>query len=372
MFAAIAALFPFLPLLLQSKGLNPSQVGFLLGSYDLISIIGLMIIGHIYDKYRSPRSTIIILGIIVIFVLFFLSRSQGFVSLIILALFLGFFVKSPTSLLDALYGQTIKNPSESYGKVRLSGSLGFFCTALLVMFTQWIKGSNPTSIFVGYSILMILAMVSSLFLPTKYLSTDKKVEGHTDFITSIKSFPAIFWVGLSIAFLSSLSMSGHYTFFSLLLKNKFHTENISGFWAIGPIFEIPLFFFSGFLFSKFKLRTLWITCLIAGIIRMQVYSLSENLLPLYLVQIVHSLSFGLNHLSMINLINRTTSSESRGLAMSLYTAIGMGLSMFTGGILGGIILQKGDFQLLFQIFSLFPLVAIVIAIFFLKEKKVTL
>jgi PPP family 3-phenylpropionic acid transporter len=104
---------------------------------------------------------------------------------------------------------------------------------------------------------------------------------------------------------------------------------------------------------------------------MQVYSLATSLLPLYLIQAVHSLSFGLNHLCMISLITTYTSSESRGLAVSIYTALGMGLSLFTGGILGGIILKYSGFPLLFQVFSFFPLIAMAVTIGFMKEKPST-
>ena len=368
-YAAIAALFPFFPLLLQNKGLNPSQVGFLMGSYDLFSIAGLMIIGHFYDKIRSPRNTIVAIGLVSISILFLLSNSSKFISLIILTLFLGFFIKSPTSLLDALYGQTMKNSQESYGKIRLSGSLGFLSTALLIHMTGWIQGSKPLSIFTGYAICLIIALLASIFLPSEFINSPQKQLRTKSLLTTIKSFPKIFWIGLTIAFLSSLSMSGHYTFFSLLLKNKFNMENVSGFWAIGPLFEIPLFYFSSVLIRKFKLRTLWTICLLAGTARMQVYSLSTSLLPLYLIQTVHSLSFALNHISMISLITKYTSTESRGFAMSLYMAIGMGLSMFVGGVLGGSILKISGFPLLFQVFSLFPLLAIGISFLFLKEEK---
>lgn len=368
-FAAIAALYPFFPLLLQAKGLSPSKVGFLMGSYDLFSIIGLMTIGHFYDRVNSPGTVLLTIGSICIVVLFFLSGSTSLIALILLTITMGFFVKSATSLIDARYGQTIKNPEKSYGKARLAGSIGFLLASLIIHFTHIVQGSRPRSVFFGYSIFLAAALIASLFLPTQFIEQKEKSSESRGFLKTIRTFPPIYWIGLSIAFLSSLSMSGHYTFFSLLLKNNFHTEDISGFWAIGPLFEIPLFFFSGFLFIKFKLRTLWLFSLIAGIIRMLVYSLAETVLPLYLVQVFHSLSFGLNHLCMINLITKHTSSESRGLAMSIYTAIGMGFSMFTGGIIGGLILQKGDFSLLFLIFSLFPLIAIIISFIFLKEDR---
>ena len=367
MYAAVAALFPFFPLVLQGKGFNPSQVGFLMGSYDLISIIGLMIIGHFYDKIRSPRSTIIIIGLISIFILYFLTSTSNTILLIALTMLLGFFVKSPSSLLDALYGLTMPDPQKTYGKIRVSGSLGFLLTALFIQFTFWIQGSRPQSVFTGYTLFLGITLVVTLFLPSQYVETDNIKTERIGFLASMRSFPKVFWFGLLIAFLSSLSLSGHYTFFSLLLRNKFSIENVSGFWAIGPIFEIPLFFFSSHLLNKYKLRTLWIVSLIAGIARMQVYSISTSLLPLYFIQIVHSLAFGLNHLCMISLITKKTSPQSRGFAMSIYMAIGMGLSMFTGGILGGIILHYSDFTLLFQIFSIFPLIAILLTMVYLKD-----
>jgi len=369
LFAAVAALFPYLPLILQSKGLNPSQVGFLMGSYDLFSIAGLMFIGFVYDRIRHPALAIRTVSLISIVLLFFLASVNESIPLIILTLLLGFFVKSPPSLIDALYGQTMSEEAGSYGKVRLGGSLGFFLMALLILLTQWIKGSEPFTIFIGFTFCTSISLLLIIFLPAGREENLREKRVKYGFAASIKTFPPIFWIGLSIAFLSSLSMAGHYTFFSLLLKNQFNIDNVSGFWAIGPILEIPLFYFSAHLLKKYKVRTLWIICLVAGTLRMQVYSLASTVLPLYLIQIVHSLSFGLNHLSMVNLINKKTDVDKRGLAMSIYMAVGMGLSMFTGGILGGIILRFEGFQQLFQLFSLFPLAAIVITLIFLKEES---
>ena len=43
--------------------------------------------------------------------------------------------------------------------------------------------------------------------------------------------------------------------------------------------------------------------------------------------------------------------------------------MFAGGVIGGWILHSGDFRQLYQIFSLFPLLGVFIALFFLKGHK---
>lgn len=368
LFATLAALLPFYPLLLQNKGFSPSTIGYIMGSYEMCSIAGLMILGHFFDRIQSPRRTITTIGLICITVLFLITRTTQPLLLILLTLVLGFCLKSPTSLMDALYGQTMKQPQESYGKVRLAGSLGFFIVAMTIHITGIVQGNRPRSVFLAYSLLLTVALIAMLKLPTAQLHK-KEEEEHLSFINSLRSFQPIFWVGLSIAFLNSLGMSGHYTFFSLMLKNKFHMPEVGGLWAIGPLFEIPLFFFSGYLLKKLSLKKLWMICLAAGIIRMQVYSLASSLMPLYLVQVLHSFSFALNHLCMITLITHTTSVSTRGLAMSLYTAIGMGLSLFTGGILGGFILKISDYHILYQMFSFFPFLGVCINLIFLKGYK---
>lgn len=370
-FAAVAALFPLYPLILQSKGFTPSQIGFIMGGYDLFSIFGLLILGYAYDRIGSPRATIIALLLVSVVLLFFMAREAAPVPLISLSLILGFFVKSPTSLIDAHYGQQMADLTDSYGKTRLGGSAGFMIMALLIQITGIVRGSAPITVFYGFAVPVLITALIILALPSgpagRRTGFKKQMKEKQGFSASIKSFPALFWIGLIIAFLNALALSGHYTFFSLLLKNKFGLEKVSGFWAIGPIFEIPLFLLSPILLKKMKLKHLWTFSMAAGFARMQVYSLSSSLLPLYLIQATHSLSFGINHLCMINLINRKTTPESRGLAMSIFTAIGMGLSLFTGGVIGGFILKSGDFPLLFQIFSLFPLMAIAVAFLFLKD-----
>lgn len=333
----------------------------------MFSIMGLMIIGHFYDSFRSPRRTIFIICLASISFLFLIAREQSIIMIIPLTLALGFVIKSPASLIDAHYGQNIPNAEKSYGKARLFGSLGFFVVALLIQLTGIVEGNNPISIFITFSLLLAVTMILVIFLPKAEQHKGEKKK--TSFLNRVKTFPLVFWAGLVIAFFNHLGMSGHYTFFSLLMSNKFNRPDVGGLWAIGPLFEMPLFFFSAYLLQKMGIKRLWIIGLAAGFIRMQVYSLSSTVLPLYFVQVSHSVSFGFNHLCMITLITRFVPSESRGLAMALFSAVSMGLSLFVGGFLGGWILQHSSYTLLFQILSAAPLLGIATAVIFLKEDK---
>lgn len=365
MFGAIAALYPFFPLILQSKGFEPSRIGFLLGSYEMFSIIGLMVIGHFYDSFRSPRRTIFTICLASIMILFLIAREENLLIIVPLTLAIGFVIKSPASLLDAHYGQNIPHAEESYGKVRLFGSLGFFTVAMTIQLTGIVEATRPLTVFRTFSLLLAISMGLLIFLPKAEQHKDIKIK--ESLTNKIKRFPLIFWAGLGIAFLNHLGMSGHYTFFSLLMSNKFGRTDVGGLWAIGPLFELPLFFFSALLLRKLGIKKLWIIGLTAGFLRMQIYSLSSTLLPLYLVQVSHSVSFGFNHLCMITLITRYVSSESRGLAMALFSAVCMGLSLFIGGFLGGWILLHSSYTILFQVLSIAPLLGIITAVSFLKE-----
>ncbi|MBN2657900.1 MAG: MFS transporter [Spirochaetales bacterium] len=369
-FGALAAVFPFYPLLLQHKGFNPSQIGFIMGAYDLISMSGLLILGYFYDRIAAPKRTIAAIILVSAVLLLSLTLTSFPPGVIALTVVLGFFIKSPSSLLDAHFGQALPDHNESYGRTRLGGSMGFMLMALLIQVSGAVSGSRPVSLFAGYGITMIFSLAVLFFLPgvKTHEGQESGREKKSGFLNSIKTFPRLYWTGLLIGFLNSLALSGHYTFFSLMLKNRFGMENVSGFWAIGPLFEIPMFFFSTILLKKMRLRTLWSLSMLAGTTRMLFYAYSTTLLPLYLIQISHSFSFGINHFCMINLINRKTPASGRGLAMSIFTAVGMGLSLFTGGIIGGTILEFGDFPLLFQVFSFFPLAAIAINFIFLPKE----
>jgi len=369
-YGALAAVIPFYPLLLQSKGFAPSQIGYIMGAYDLISISGLLVLGFFYDRIKAPKATIAAIILISATLIFSLTTTSSQGAVILLTMALGFFIKSPGSLVDAHFGQALPDQTDSYGKTRLGGSLGFMLMALLIQITGAISGSRPLTLFAGYGLSMTFTLISLVLLPKTETSTVKnpsKRAGKSNFLLSIRSFPPLYWIGLIVAFLNSMALAGHYTFFSLLLKNRFNLINISGFWAIGPLFEIPMFFFSALLLKKVKLRHLWSLSMLAGFTRMQFYAHSTSLIPLYVIQITHSLSFGVNHLCMITLINRKTPASERGLAMSIFGAAGLGLSLFTGGLLGGFILSFGDFPLLFQIFSFFPLAALAVNFLFLRN-----
>ncbi len=365
-FGALAALIPFFPLILQSKGLIPSRIGFLMGSYELFSIIGLMIIGHFYDRFRSPRRTIFTICLLAALALYMISSSASVFLLVPLTLALGFVVKSPSALLDAHYGQIVPDAEKSYGKIRLFGSLGYSATALGIQLTGAVDPSRPMSVFYIYLLMTVSILIILPLLPK---AEQHRAEHHgPSFLTGIKSFPPVYWVGLVIAFFNQLGMSGHYTFFSLLISNKFGRSDVGGLWAVGPVLELPLFFFSTWLLRKLGIRKIWILGLASGFIRMQVYSLAGSLLPLYLVQLLHSAAFGFNHLCIVTLVTRYVAPGNRGMAMSLYSALGLGLSLFVGGFLGGWVLEMTSYTVLFQILSIFPVLGILTAALFLKSE----
>ncbi len=370
LFAGIAALYPYIPLVLQGKGFSPSRVGFILGAYEVFSMSGLLVLGQLYDSFRSPKRTMIVLNLIALAFLYAVAATENVILLIPLTLALGFFVKSPTSLMDAHFGQTHPGRPELYGRTRLYGSLGFFLFAMLIQITGLVEGGKPMTVFLGYSIPLLITSGLIVLLPASPHNKEASVRPNS-FRTSIRQFPRIYWAGLVIVFLNYTGFSGHYTFFSLLLHNRFGMDNIGALWAIGPLFEIPLFFFSGFLLNKLGEKGLWMISLVSCTIRLLVYGMAESVLPLYIVQILHSPCFSFNHLAMVSLINHHTREENRGLAMSLNAAVGMGLSLFTGGILGGIILKYSGFTLLFRLFTLFPLTGMVLLLLMGKSEKQT-
>ncbi len=369
-FAANGILLPLIPLILKLKGMRPSGIGVLLGSYELCGILGLLVLGKMYDKIKKPKGTLIILFLLTIGSSIAVADISNPALLLPVVLVFGFFIKTPPSILDAHFGQSIPQAPQRYGRIRLFGSLGFFFTAMTVQFTNFSSNLKPLRAAAGFSIFLVLAISAIPFLPRQKENSGQELR-QGSFSSILKTLPGQYWFGLILVFMNSVALAGHYTFFSLMLHHRFPGTEIGMFWAIGPLFELPLFFFSRQCLQKLKVRGLWLAALSAGFIRMQVYALAEGLAILYLVQLLHSVTFGFNHLSLVTQVNQQSPRKHRGFAMALYMAIGTGLGLFTGGTLGGLILEQLGFTRLFQILSLFPLAGMGLTFFIKNTGSIT-
>jgi PPP family 3-phenylpropionic acid transporter len=84
-------------------------------------------------------------------------------------------------------------------------------------------------------------------------------------------------------------------------------------------------------------------------------------LPVVLAsQVFHALTFGCFHVASIEFIRRTVPVERRGMAMALYMSLALGVTSSLGSSLGGVIVERWGYRMLYGAYAVPPLVGVVI------------
>ncbi len=83
-------------------------------------------------------------------------------------------------------------------------------------------------------------------------------------------------------------------------------------------------------------------------------------------QLLHALSFGLLHITIIVLISSHIPEKSRALAMAVFGGISYGLAGFIGSNLSGIILEYRDFSVMYIFCAAVSLAAAFVILYFRK------
>lgn len=179
-FALLAMFIPFLPVYLGEQGLNPAQIGFIIGTGGFVTIIAQPLWGMISDKTRTIRKVLLILLLCSAVTGYFLFDSSSYVRLILFAMLLYFFLMPIDPLAESLNFRISEAAGISYGSIRTYGALGYGVMALLTGYVMSYFGSQGMALlFVAIS---LTSFVVSWFMP------DAPVTGKPVTLESLKHF----------------------------------------------------------------------------------------------------------------------------------------------------------------------------------------
>lgn len=179
-FALLAMFIPFLPVYLGEQGLNPAQIGFIIGTGGFVTIIAQPLWGMISDKTRTIRKVLLVLLLCSAVTGYFLFDSSSYVGLILFAMLLYFFLMPIDPLAESLNFRISEAAGISYGSIRTYGALGYGVMALLTGYVMSYFGSQGMALlFVAIS---LTSFVVSWFMP------DAPVTGKPVTLDSLKHF----------------------------------------------------------------------------------------------------------------------------------------------------------------------------------------
>ncbi len=325
-FAIVAIYVIFMPKVLHMVGYTPSEIGIIFAAGPLVRFgLPFLFLKGIKLDLTTFNSALVLL--LLAGVSFFLTL-ESFWPLLLSNVAMGIGMSLILPYVEVIALSLIGK--ESYGKVRLFGSIGFILVALvLVKFLD-----IPTT-----ALLFLLAVVIAtvLFgyiiahLDNKKVVAPESIEGKH--LNLFAHWPL--WLGLT---LMQVSFGPFYNFFTIYeTAHGISLEMTIYLWSFGVIAEIILFYFQGPLLKRNLLKLLEFSLLVTVIRWLLSYLFPENLTVLFFAQSLHAFSFALFHTAAISYLYELYA--ERKLAQQFFFGISYGLGGFIGAITAGYIYE---------------------------------
>ncbi len=325
-FAIVAIYVIFMPKVLDMVGYTPSEIGIIFAAGPLVRfVIPFLFLKGIKLDLSTFNSALVLL--LLAGASFFLTL-ESFWPLLFSNVAMGIGMSLILPYIEVMALSLIGK--ESYGKVRLFGSIGFILVALvLVRFLD-----VPTTALL-FLLAMILSTVLSGYiiahLDNKTVAQSQSIEGKH--LNLLSHWPL--WLGLT---LMQVSFGPFYNFFTIYeTAHGISLQTTIYLWSFGVVAEIILFYFQGPLLRRNLLKLLEFSLLMTVLRWLLVDLFPENLSVLYLSQSLHAFSFALFHTAAISYLYELYS--ERKLAQQFFFGISYGLGGFIGAISAGYIYE---------------------------------
>jgi PPP family 3-phenylpropionic acid transporter len=220
----------------------------------------------------------------------------------------------------------------SYGKVRLWGSLGFMGIAL------WL-GKILTVPYHALYYLCAMSFLTLIFgaILTKYDSTN-----HTSTKDDASFSLSKYWAFWLSVFLMQVGFGGFYNFFTIYeTAHGVSLEVTSWMWSFGVVCEIFMLYFQGPLLQRNLLNILKFATLITSFRWLLLYLFPDSIAFTFASQSLHAVSFALYHTAAITYVFSLYSQKK--LAQQFFLGIAFGLGGSVGAVLSGQIYGENMF-----------------------------
>jgi len=332
-FSIVAVYVIFMPKVLNTVGYSPSEIGILFAAAPLVRFA----IPFFFLKYFSFTPKVFNGALFLSFFAsgFFHLCLQDFWSLLFTNIALGIGMSLVIPYVESVALSYM--PKESYGKIRLFGSVGFILVSLVLV--KFLNSPINAIFFLNAS--TFFTLVFGLLI-SQY--EKKNIKAHTD---EGKSFDLLahwpLWLSL---FLMQVGFGGFYNFFTIYASSYpigLESLDISAMdmtiylWSFGVICEVFMLYFQAPLLQNSLLRVLQFSVGITVLRWLILAAFPQNLWLLFFSQSIHAFSFALYHSASIMYLHSLYSNKK--LSQQFLAGIAYGLGGFLGALGAGFIYE---------------------------------
>jgi len=356
-FAAVGAFTPFAAMYYRALGFSGVQVGVLAALPSLAASLTGPLWGSLADSLGVHRH--VLRGSLALAAALALLASQptGFLPLLLLIGLLAFALVPVAPLLDS-YGVTVaEHARQSYGSLRVWGSIGYM--AVVYIIGRLLGDAVSARFLFVYALCLGLTVLSVAALPPLAERRPRPLFGGLREMTRNRPIVLL----LLVAYLIQSGASMLYTFLGIHMQELGgSTEMIGLAFSISAVSELPVIAFGGWLMDRLGAIRLVIVALVAYAVRFIAFGVIP--VPEWLVaaQLLHGLSFGAFLVASVTLAHRLAGKEHAATAQALLSTMSFGFGSITGSLVGGALLDRVGTYAIFRGVAVLMLVTLVLFI----------
>lgn len=351
LYSSVGVLFPYYVLYFKSVGLDYAQIGMLLATSGIVTLLFSQLWGYTADVLLGKRMVLTLTTIGCATFFLGLKFAYLFWHFLILIFFLRFFSTPRAHVINSLLFLQ-PGGKENFALVRSYGSLGFIVMNLVTGKLSTALGLDVIFPLYAFVSLLFLISIWSLPEPQQPFRTSKTYSfWHVQKI--LLKNPCILLLLIVVFFHQSAHSSGT-IYLSFVIKENGGNEAIIGlFYSYAAVLEIPLFFILDRIIAVVGEVKLIAIAIIAQIIRWILTFFAVNLDEFFIIQSLHCITFGLFYLAGASYINRQSPDELKASAQTLLAMVYFGVALMFSQIVGGTIAEIKGLRALYLFTSAF-------------------
>lgn len=363
-FGMLAMFIPFLPVFLQSKGLNTSEVGLVIALGGVITVISQPLWGMISDRFKTIRKVVLLLVALTAIFGYVLYQADSFILLVILAMFVYFFLMPLDPLTESLNFTTSETFGISYGSVRTYGSLGYAVLSLIIGYlTDWF---GMGIIGVSFAVIGVICFIIVWNIPDVPASSTPVTIDSLKHVLKNKEMI----VFLVLIFISSIPARMNDTFLGIHISALGGANNLVGlaFFIAGGS-EIVVFALSYLWLKKGKELHLITLAIFIYALRFYLTGFVDNPVIVVGLQVLQMLTFPVYYTAAIQYLYRIMPREWRATGQTVLALLFFGISGIISSYIGGMMYDKLGGSTFYYIIATISLAAALYGSFLLLRQR---
>lgn len=327
-YAFIGIFMPYFALYLQSRGFSSARIGLLLALMQWMRLIAPNLWGWLADRIGRRMPVLCIAAFVSLAGFSIILFDESFTGIALGIAVMGFFWTAQSPLAEATtFSHLAGRPG--YGAVRAWGSFGFVVAVLAMGW--WLERAGIQWVIHGS--VAILAAVAGCALLVPEAPRNMKPAGEVGLWALVRRREVL--ALLASCMLMTSAHGALNVFYSIHLVAAGYSKGTVGLlWTLGVLAEILVFMRAPSLMEHFPLRGLLIFALIVAMFRFVLIGWGVSwILLVMLLQLLHGITFGLNHIASISTISRWFGGAHQAQGQALYGSISAG----AGGIIGSVV-----------------------------------